>query len=132
MKELIVLLLFSMNAMAGTLPDDVGEYIHAMHGLVKAERVIIRNGNSSDQGDVGLLIPSKEIFSSSTELTEGGRLALKKAGNFAKVTKRKLTILVPDERDYKDFRPVAYSMHDVKVKRNAFIGQNVFILIASN
>ncbi|MDD5328374.1 MAG: hypothetical protein PHX38_00085 [Sulfuricella sp.] len=132
MKKLIVLLLFSINAVAEPLPGDIGEYVLAMHGLVKAERVVIKNGNSSDQGDVGLLIPSKEIFSTSTELTPGGRLALEKAGRFAKGANKKLTVLVPDERENKDFRPLAYSVHGVRVKRNAFVGQNVFIVIAGN
>ncbi len=132
MKKLFVLLLFSINAIAEPSPGDVGEYIHAMHGLVQAERVVIKTGNGSDQSDVGLLIPSKEIFFTSTELTQGGRLALEKASRFAKGANKKLTVLVPDERENKDFRPLAYSMHGVRVKRNAFIGQNVFIVIASN
>lgn len=133
MKKLIAFLLFfPLSAMAELLPSDTSEFIHEVQNLVKIERVTIRKGNSLELEDVGLLIPSKEILSSSTELTEGGRLALEKAGSFAKRTKRKLTILVPDEREHKDFRPVVYFMHDIQMKRNAFIGQNVYIVITRN
>ena len=78
------------------------------------------------------MIPSKEMFISSSELAEGGRRVLEKSGRFARQAKGKLTILMPDEREHQDFRPVTCSMHGGQVKRNALIGPYVYIVIAKN
>lgn len=123
MKKLIVFLLFMpLSAIAESLPDDAGEYISAVQSLVKMERVVV-------EGDgVGLLIPAKEMFSGSGELMDSGRLVLEKAGHFSRQSKKKLIVIVPDEREHKDFRPVSYSMHGGLIKRSAFIGPYVYVL----
>lgn len=123
MKRWIVFLLFiPLSAVAEPLPDDPGEYIRAVQSLVKMERVVV-------EGDgVGLLISAKEMFSGSGELMDSGRLVLEKAGHFSRQTKKKLIVIVPDEREHKDFRPVSYSMHGGLIKRSALIGPYVYVL----
>lgn len=123
MKRCIVFLLFiPLSAVAEPLPDDSGEYIRAVQSLVKMERVVV-------EGDgVGLLIPAKEMFSGSGELMDSGRLVLEKAGHFSRQAKKKLIVIVPDEREHKDFRPVSYSMHGGLIKRSALIGPYVYVL----
>jgi len=127
MKKLIAVLLFiPLSAMADPLPGDAGEYIRAVQSLVKTERVVVEGEG------VGLLIPAKEMFSGAGELMDSGRQVLEKSGRFARQAKGKLTILVPDEREHQDFRPVAYSMHGGLIKRNVFVGPYVYIVVAKN
>ncbi|BAN33995.1 hypothetical protein SCD_n00146 [Sulfuricella denitrificans skB26] len=131
MKKLIVFLLFMpLSAIAASLPDDAGDYIREVQNLVKTEQVVVRNGNGSETQSVGLLISAKEMFISSSELTEGGRRALEKSGRFAKQTNGRLTILMPDEQEHQNFHQRGYSLHGGEVKRNAFIGPYVYIVIA--
>lgn len=123
MKRWIVFLLFiPLSAVAESLPDDSGEYIRAVQTLVKMERVVVEGEG------VGLLIPAKEMFSGSGELMDSGRLVLEKAGHFSRQAKKKLIVIVPDEREHKDFRPVSYSMHGGLIKRSALIGPYVYVL----
>lgn len=121
-KRFVLLLFFSLNAMAEPLPGDTAEFVRAVQSLVKTERVVIEGEG------VGLLIPAKEMFSGSGELMDSGRQVLEKAGHFSRQAKKKLIVLVPDEREHKDSRPVAYSMHGGLIKRNAFIGPYVYVL----
>ena len=72
------------------------------------------------------------MFSGAGELMDSGRQVLEKSGRFARQAKGKLTILVPDEREHQDFRPVAYSMHGGLIKRNVFVGPYVYIVVAKN
>lgn len=123
MKKLIVFLLFiPLSAIAEPLPDDAGEYIRAVQSLVKTDRVIVEGEG------VGLLIPAKEMFSGSGELIDSGRQVLEKAGHFSRQAKKQLIVIVPDEREHKDFRPVSYSMHGGLIKRSALIGPYVYVL----
>lgn len=123
MRKLIVLpLLFSLNAMAETSPGDMGDFVRAVQSLVKTERVIVEGEG------VGLLIPAKEMFSVSGELMDSGRLVLEKAGHFSRQAKKKLIVIMPDEREHQDFRPVSYAMHGGLIKRNALIGPYVYVL----
>lgn len=124
MKKLITALLIPLSAMADPLPGNAGEYIRAVQSLVKTERVVVEGEG------VGLLIPAIEMFSGSGELMEGGRQVLEKAGRFATQAKGKLTILMPDEREHEDFRPVTGSLHGGQVKRNVFVGPFVYIVVA--
>ncbi|HUW50216.1 MAG TPA: hypothetical protein VMV75_04295 [Sulfuricella sp.] len=123
MKRLIIFFLFiPLSAIAEPLPDDVGEYIRAVQSLVKTERVIV------EREGVGLLVPAREMFSGSGELMDSGRLVLEKAGYFSRQAKKKLIVIVPDEREHKDFRPVSYLMYGGIIKRNALIGPYVYVL----
>lgn len=123
MKKLIAfLLLIPLSAIAEPLPADAGEYIRSVQSLVKMERVVVEGE------DVGLLIPAKEMFSSSGDLMDRGRRVLEKAGYFSRQAKKKLIVIVPDEREHKDFRPVSYSMHGGLIKRSALIGPYVYVL----
>lgn len=121
-KLFILLLFFSLSAIAEPLPGKTAEFVRAVQSLVKTERVVIE-GES-----VGFLIPAKEMFSGSGELMDSGRMVLEKAGHFSRQAKMKLVVLVPDEREHKDSRPVAYSMHGGQIKRNSFIGPYVYVL----
>ncbi len=133
MKMLIVFLLFiPLNSSAYPLSSDADKFVHEMQNLVKTERVVVRTGRKLETEDIGLLIHSKDMFSGSSELSAGGRLALEKASSFAKHSRKTLSIFVPDEREHKDFRPLAYSLHGLQVKRNAFIGPYVYIVITKN
>lgn len=129
-KLLVFLLCIPMLASAENLQTDPGEFVQAVQGLVRMGKVIISKGHGPDTWNVGLLIHEKELLSSSSELKDEGKLVLEKARSIAKLANRKLTILVPDERQDQDYRPVAYSMYGGQVRRNVFVGPYVYIVIA--
>ena len=127
MRNLLVLwLLFPLNTIAEPLSGEAGEFVYAVQNLVKTERVVVEGAR------VGLLIPAKEMLSGSGGLMDSGRRVLEKAGSFAKQSGKKLIILVPDEREHKDFRPVAYSVHGGQARRNAFVGPYVYVLLTQD
>lgn len=129
-KLLVFLLCIPMLASGENLQTDPGEFVHAVQGLVRMEKAIISKGHGPDAWDVGLLIHEKELFSSSSELRDNGRLVLEKARRIARQANKKLTILMPDERQDQDYRPVTYSMYGGQVRRNVFVGPYVYIVIA--
>ncbi|MBS4097456.1 MAG: hypothetical protein KGZ83_11560 [Sulfuricella sp.] len=100
MKNLLagVCLLFSFNVAAQDAPGDANAWVHSVQDIVKTERVTLKKSPMSDQTNIGLMIPVKEMLVEPGKLTDGGKQVLEMADAYVKQFGRKLSVLLPDEK----------------------------------
>jgi hypothetical protein len=128
-KLMLALLLFPLSAFADAKPGAAQEFINTASAIAAPDWARASNHKAaSGVDDVGLLVPSRQFFTASGELTEKGRTLLEKAEAFARQTNKKLNVLIPqaglDEAPLPEIR-----LSSGHVQRNQHVGNHVYLSI---
>ena len=98
MKMLLAVgcLLFSLNVAAQDMSSDADAWVSSIRDIVKMDRVTLKKSPVSDNTNIGLMIPVKEMLVEPGKLTDGGKQVLEMADAYAKQFGRKLSVLLPE------------------------------------
>lgn len=120
-KLMLMLLLFPWVAFADAQPDAAQEFTRAAAAIAAPDWVRVSYRKTAAGADnVGLLAPSRLLFTATGDLTEKGRALLEKAEAFARQTGRKLNVLIPQDA-------TSEGMSAGNIQRNALLGNHVYI-----
>ena len=93
-----ILLLFSLDTVAETLPGDPETWVQSIRDMVKTERVLLKKSPGSDKTNIVLTIPAPELLAESGGLSKTGRQVVASADAYAKQAGSKLKVLLPEEK----------------------------------
>lgn len=126
---MLALLLFPLSAFADAQPGAVQEFIGTVSAIAAPDWAKASNHKAaSGVDDVGLLVPSRQLFTASGELTEKGRTLLEKAEAFARQTNKKLNVLIP-QVGLDEAPPPEIRLSSGHVQRNQHVGNHVYLSI---
>jgi len=126
-KLMLALLLFPLSAFADVQPGAVQEFTRMASAIAAPDwSKVSQRKAASGVDDVGLLVPSRQFFTATGDLTEKGRTLLEKAEDFARLSNKKLNILIPQAAEDEAPLPMIHTS-GTEIQRNRHVGNHIYI-----